>query len=386
MTKRFDFTMNWKDIAKPFFISLGLIYFNIALGLYNFINTFNKVQYGHQDYSIGLFQLLYPFFYSMVLYCSCALILRKILNNIRCEEHNVQSVFSIITLLPIFLFISFLATSPSIILMISQGTMATVFVMIFSIVFMLFQPYLGKKIIEKILDKTTMNENKFSFTGKAEDLVWSFLKVFGLFILIIIALSITTGIFSFIFVNNIMLIAQIITPVLGLIIGMFFGIIFQGIVINWFTQFIYNGYNAGFKKLLASDYIYYASQFFLAIITLGIYFPKALLKVLERFLPYVIISSDEKELELKFGGNTAEGYALLVKQYCFQVITFGIYTPFALQVFLTYILQNVTLMNREEEFEPGDEYLEVSKIDTASTDVDTNSSQLNLTEETENGV
>ncbi len=351
MTKRFDFTLNWKEIAKPYYVWLLLIYINIGWLVWRTMFVYNQVLQNVQPSNLDMFMIIYNTIYTASTWFLTTMIIKKAFNRVRIENTMVKMEFSLSAIVPYFIFVTLISGVPPIFVQSSNSNMLGIYIILYVLIISIVYSFFFKKVMDYIAINTSVYNEHLSFSGNAGNLIWSFIKLVGLFILICIAIGIVISIFSAFSGENSVILSSIVIPIIMLIFGFYFGMIFQAVVIYWVVQFKFKNYNIGFRKLKASDCTYYGNHAFLGFITIGLYFPKALLKILERFLPEIRISSEDKEFSLQFTGHNSEGYALLLKQYLFQVITLGIYTPFAIQVSLKYILQNITLQERIVEHE-----------------------------------
>ncbi len=193
-----------------------------------------------------------------------------------------------------------------------------------------------KNIVNYFCKNTEYKGSPFAFHGKPWQLLLMF---FG-----IIALS---GLTSFVLVTVLsssqktmmeiassLLIFVMIIPFIYLIYKWIFNITYTDHLVFWKTDF-FPSCGVIFR------------EFFLTIITIGIYFPVASLKLISYFASRTIISKNNEEIaSFKTEYPLKEGFLLIWGQTLLCIITIGIYLPWAWAKIGKWMAERTTLIGK----------------------------------------
>ncbi len=348
MTKRFDFTLNWKQIAVFWYL---LLVTTIVFNVYSYgfikdhsqpvmINSMNESEI--LDYYLELFKyfgisLLYGIFSTKLI----VPIYRRIIGNTVFNGANFTADFSAGKLiLFMFWYIGYL-------LLVSVFTGAItlmklpILILISPFIYLFLALLNTKLLVEYIVKKTGYNSDKFVFQGSLTGLIivwlkilvtgtllWLFTYVYSMISLQ--SASVNTGTFASILANTFLR-----------IFSFFFGSVIFLLNLEWVINIKYKDFNIKLSELDIMDYFRYAGEVTLGIITLGFYMPKAIQKILSHFLPKINVANENRKIALDFEGNSKDDYLFLLKQTLYSVLSLGIYSPLAIERMGKWTLSNI---------------------------------------------
>ncbi len=110
----------------------------------------------------------------------------------------------------------------------------------------------------------------------------------------------------------------------------------------WIVNIRYSGLNVRFERSMGSFAGFLVSQILLTIITAGIYYPAAIVKIYRYIVSGSNIYNSEGELVGNggFEGTAGKGFLLLWGQGLLCIITIGIYSPWAMSKVSNWYLNN----------------------------------------------
>lgn len=177
-----------------------------------------------------------------------------------------------------------------------------------------------KNLAQFYSDSTSYNNRKFRFNGSG-------LNLFGI-ITVTIVIACIIGVMTT-FATQ-MKSAIIIFP---LIIGLFCIAMYIYLIYRWYINFSYDNARIEMKEGgYAKGILIVSQEIFFTIITLIIYFPVATVKIYNYFLKNIEVRNNEGKLVGTLGSdiNTGEMFLFMWGQFLLTIITFGIYTPWAM--------------------------------------------------------
>jgi uncharacterized membrane protein YjgN (DUF898 family) len=185
----------------------------------------------------------------------------------------------------------------------------------------IYSAWFTRDIMRFFTKNTSLDSEKFSFKGKGGTLLVILLLSIILPMVLITfimakAVGVThfqSGASAFVFQIIVML---ILIPYIYLVYKWMVDIGYKTYSIKWDTDF----WNACGKILL---------ELFLCLITLGIYFPMAVLKLYKYFTARTYASSPEKKLHFDFDQDNLNDFLFIWGQILLTIITLGIYYPWS---------------------------------------------------------
>lgn len=185
----------------------------------------------------------------------------------------------------------------------------------------IYYPWFTTNILSFFVGKTTYNNTSFSFNGKAITL----LKIF----LILLLLPLIVYIFVFVTLFK----EQINDPLFAIInqaVVMMIMMPFTVYLYNWMINITFKSYTIQWDTPIMQTIIVFLREFFLTVITAGIYFPVALAKIARLLTRQTFISSDNNRV---FQFDAHYNYGTIWKtvwiQLLLTLITCGIYGAWA---------------------------------------------------------
>ena len=177
-----------------------------------------------------------------------------------------------------------------------------------------------KDLSKFFCNNSTLNADRFQFVGKSGRLF--------LILLLTMLLPITIlTIFG----------TKFLYPTIHSAIGF---ILFEGILMiimipylyffyKWMIDFQYKGYSIKWKTKFVDSFIKILIEFFLTIITCGIYLPMAYLRLFKYFSEKTFAESEETTLQFGFEFDAKKDFLFIWGQILLTIITLGIYYPWA---------------------------------------------------------
>lgn len=203
-------------------------------------------------------------------------------------------------------------------------------------------PWLITDIQKFFIDNTNYNSNALKFNGKGSKLFVILLLsiILPVILIVIIAATLIKNIgstppsgFALIFQIVFML---IIVPYIYLIYKWMMNISYKEYTISWETKF----WNSCGKIIL---------EIFLTVITLGIYYPLAILKLHKYFTDRTIAKSADKKRRFGYDIDSKNDFLFIWGQILLTIITLGIYYSWAYCNITSRILEKTYVMDNSEQ-------------------------------------
>lgn len=331
MKTSFEFTLEGKDWWKPF-LPVWAVYL-IYMGVTQASNTAQKTGGGSTLALLGVFIA----FLAMLAVGSAfmIIILRIVLPKLsigdkRFEFHGEVGTFVGMMFLGVFLTV------------ITLG---------------IYMPWFVKKLASYLCSETRFGGETPEFLGKPKKLLLIYLPFLLIMVaIIVVAVLVSMGSFlpsgelfgdygssgygfdaDYARASGMPIAASIITFLLVL----FLCIPFTYLIYRWYVNFSCGGATLSWKTSFWPSCFYILGQACLTIITLGIYWPAATLKLYSYFAERTVIEREGREEgRLGFEGPIGKGFGLLWGQALLCIITLGIYIPWGYSKVGSWILEN----------------------------------------------
>jgi len=181
-----------------------------------------------------------------------------------------------------------------------------------------------KDLSKFFCNNSTLNADRFQFTGKSGRL-FLILMLTMLLPITILAIyfakfhnptnqSVNQSLIEFVLLEGVMMI--ILIPY----IYFFY---------KWMIDFQYKGYSIKWKTKFVDSFIKILIEFFLTIITCGIYLPMAYLRLFKYFSVKTFADSEETALQFGFEFDAKKDFIFIWGQILLTIVTLGIYYPWA---------------------------------------------------------
>lgn len=177
-----------------------------------------------------------------------------------------------------------------------------------------------KNITQFFADSTSYNNRKFRFNGSG-------LNLFGIITVTIIIISMV-GVMA-VFAGQ----TKSATIIFPIIIGLFCLTTYIYLIYRWFINFSYDNARIEMKEGgYVRGTLIVTQEIFFTLITLIIYFPIATVKIYNYFVRNIEIRDNDGNLTGTLGSDVKAGemFLFIWGQFLLSIITFGIYTPWAM--------------------------------------------------------
>ena len=183
----------------------------------------------------------------------------------------------------------------------------------------LYFPWFTENIYDFFAEKTSHNSNRFQFLGKGIQL----LKIALLYYLLpIIIISILIGILGGHNSNH-----KMINDFVRQIATIFIAIPFMYLRYKWMVNIKYKEYHIQWDTEFWSSCKTILLQVFLSVITLGIYYPLAMVKLYKYFAERTVAVSDLCTKKFGYDIEPQDDFLFIWGQWLLTIITLGIYYP-----------------------------------------------------------
>ncbi len=206
----------------------------------------------------------------------------------------------------------------------------------------IYFPWFKKKIISYFIDNAQYKDAPFKFHGE------------GIILFAIFALCLVLPSLIMLFLQIIIygpkeqpsLVFQIISNTISIILSAFYIVLF----IFWLINISIRNYVITTKENYVKTILYVIGQYCLGIITLGIYFPLAELKVYKYFMSQITIKEQGKVVyTANFDLDSNKDFISLWLEILLTIITLGIYFPWFIENVLKLVVNKTYLIPVHEE-------------------------------------
>ena len=201
----------------------------------------------------------------------------------------------------------------------------------------IYFPWFIQSIMSFFIDNTTYNGAAFKFKGKGGKL---FVIMWLIYILPVVILI---GVMARVMIadgqNSSMIL--VIQFVMGVIL-----IPYIYLVYKWMVNVDYSGYHISWNTNFWGSCGKIFIELFLLLITAGIYWPLAMLKLYKYFAEQTIAHSDEQTLRFGYDLEQLKDFLFLWGQLLLTIITVGLYYPWALSKIGARVVGKTYLVER----------------------------------------
>jgi uncharacterized membrane protein YjgN (DUF898 family) len=190
----------------------------------------------------------------------------------------------------------------------------------------IYSPWFERKIINFFAKGTSYRGQPLEFKGKGITLFA--ITILALMLPLVIIIAIGALLFGKIWTIDMGLAAALI---MVLLVVLLYGCIavYTTLYYKWCLNFTY-----GSKRIVsyvdgAHGSLFILGQLLLCIITLGFWIPAALLRIYRYFADRLVVGTDKVEGEFGFEFTETKDYLFILGQYFLTLITLGIYFPWA---------------------------------------------------------
>lgn len=171
------------------------------------------------------------------------------------------------------------------------------------------------------IENSTLDSNAFKFQGKAGKLFVIFLLTLFLPIILLTIVMVALKIGNSDQIILMMIIQQLVTMLIMIpYIYLFY---------KWLVNIDYKGFNVSWKTSFWSSCEKIAIEMILSIVTVGIYWPLAMVRLYKYFADRTFAESDEQQLQFGYDIDQLNDFLFIWRQFLLSIITLGIYFPWA---------------------------------------------------------
>ena len=200
----------------------------------------------------------------------------------------------------------------------------------------IYLPWFIRTIMSFFTDNSSYNSNAFKFKGKGG-------RLFVVFLLSLIVPLILITLMLVIFDYSSEIVGMVIVVQLATFIIM---IPYMYLVYKWMVNIDYKELNISWKTNFWSSCGKIFIELFLSIITLGIYWPLAIIRLYKYFAERTFAHSDERTLQFGYDIEQLSDFLFIWGQLLLTIITLGIYYPWALSKIGGRVLGKTYLVER----------------------------------------
>lgn len=187
----------------------------------------------------------------------------------------------------------------------------------------IYSPWFIRNVHKFFINNSSLNDENFEFKGDAGKLLVYILLSFILPIFVVSALLVQLNL-----INNVE------NPFVSGIIQQLVNVIIMGpymyLVYRWAININYKNYNIRWETNFWDSVTKIILEFFLSLITLGIYYPMAIIKLYSYFTNRTVAYSNDESRKFGFDENNFEDYLFILIQALLTIVTIGIYYPWAI--------------------------------------------------------
>lgn len=197
----------------------------------------------------------------------------------------------------------------------------------------IYLPWFVVKIIRFFAAGTDFRGNKLEFKGD------------GMTLFSYVALLILLPLFFSVFLIVIALVAKSVPfiIILGVVYLLCFSV-YYAMMLKWIMNFSYGAKRIVSKVRGVQFGLFIAGQILLSAITIGLYYPMALLRLWKYYVGSIVLGDDMVEEKLGFSMMPGKNYFTILGQMLLVIITIGIYYPWA-YVKIIGLLMNQTYVD-----------------------------------------
>lgn len=210
----------------------------------------------------------------------------------------------------------------------------------------MYAPWYARRVAAYLVGEMEYRGEHPEFLGDPKRLFRYFILGFWLPVLVLSVLfgliiyAVTGGESMYLFSGNGTLVT-LLSVIMAVV--MFIALVpFIYLVYSWFIHIRWRDVVVSLQASFHPSWLYILGQLVLTIITAGIYWPAAMLKLLRYFAGRVVLSRNEVVFgRLGFEGDIGRGFGLIWGQTLLCIITLGVYTPWAVEKVGSWITGHV---------------------------------------------
>lgn len=201
----------------------------------------------------------------------------------------------------------------------------------------IYFPWFIQSVMSFFIDNTTYSSSAFKFKGKG-------LRLFLIITLVyVLPLLILIGVMARVMITD----GQTSSMILVIQFVMFVILIpYIYLVYKWMVDIAYKGFNIAWKTKFWNACGKIALELLLVVITVGIYWPLAMLKLYQYFAERTFAQSDLQTLRFGYDLEQLRDFLFLWGQSLLTIITLGIYYPWALSKIGARVLGKTYLVEK----------------------------------------
>ena len=195
------------------------------------------------------------------------------------------------------------------------------------ITFGIYLPWFIRNLMKYFLNNTSLDDSNFDFSGNpAQLLVILLLTLYlpvGLMMIIIVLITVLTG--GEAMSSGVPFIAILMQLVIFVLL-----IPYMYFTYKWLVDIKYKGYAVRWKTEFWPSCLQILVQLLLTVVTVGIYFPLAYLKLYKYFTERTFAESPAKTMNFGYELDASGDFLFVWGQTLLAIITLGIYYPWAI--------------------------------------------------------
>lgn len=189
----------------------------------------------------------------------------------------------------------------------------------------IYIPWFIRSIVRFYVDHSSLDSQKFKFMGKGSKLFLIFLFTLIIpLILFSVAVILVTQ-----FVDTVESAPKTLFMVMGYLIELILLVPYIYLYYKWFVQVNYKEYAIRWETSFFPSCGRIFFEIFFSFITLGLYFPLALIRLYKYFMGMTVAASGESKRRFGFDCDPFNDYVFILAQIVLTVITLSIYYPWA---------------------------------------------------------
>lgn len=213
-----------------------------------------------------------------------------------------------------------------------------------TITFGVYLPWLAADVIRYFAAETSFRSNALEFRGRASTLFiyMALFVVAPVFVFVRVLMTIYGGVVSAEAGAVLLYVAMWAILILSISV-------YRAVSIKWFINFVYGGR----KKIMsevrgwnAGTFIF--RQYLLCGVTLGLYYPMALLRIWKYYVGGLVLGAETVEDNFGFTMRPGANYLIILGQMLLTIVTLGIYYPWAYARVLRLLVSQSYVEMRED--------------------------------------
>jgi len=198
----------------------------------------------------------------------------------------------------------------------------------------IYSPWYLKRIVSYLAAETTINGASPAFGGRPGKLLKYIFLAVWIPVIVITVIGVVIGLASFgsDLASGPTSAAMAVSVITFIAVAVFFIVLipFFYLMYKWMIDFQWNDLSIRWKTSFWPSCFFILGQVLLTLITVGIYWPAATLRLFRYFTNATTVARGEAELgHVVFEGGIGNGFGLLWGQALLSLITIGIYLPWA---------------------------------------------------------